>query len=496
MRLGGSLIIFLHFTSSVRYDAVKQQTGYFWQLDSLNLNLNYSMLGDRNKNCEYYPGTPVYQRPSGPFGDYSCDSPIDLIRSATAFMKTIRGEEFDFLLWTGDSGPNTGNPTNAKVQMYIDEMTQLLREEFPYSSIYPVLGDRDTFHHKPDTTQGGQKDTSPNQSPLGDASALDTELYRYVSEIWNTWLPPSAVQTLKKGGYYKVELAGRRLNLVGLNTGLWLKDTERGRYTGGDPGLQFSWLEQVLQKAREKQQTVIIFGHTPPGVFEIGSHNQAQYWYHPVYNSRYNRLVLQYSDVIVGQFFGHQNTDTFRIFRDGKRNPVSWALISPAVSPRTVLNGEPDLVVSSPSLRLYRYSTYDGKILDYSQFTLSLDDSNSGGVPQWKLQYNFSSQYSNIGGISPESLDLLYTKLQSNTRPDLLDNYLVSNSQLAPLTCGASCQQAHFCSISNIDFNNYRQCMMISSTGRNLFLSHHCVFLFLVLFHQFFSFGCSYLDNV
>ena len=33
---------------------------------------------------------------------------------------------------------------------------------------------------------------------------------------------------------------------------------------------------------------------------------------------RYNRLVLQYSDVIVGQFFGHQNTDTFRIFRDGK----------------------------------------------------------------------------------------------------------------------------------------------------------------------------------
>jgi len=29
------------------------------------------------------------------------------------------------------------------------------REEFPYSSIYPVLGDRDTFHNKPNTTQVG-----------------------------------------------------------------------------------------------------------------------------------------------------------------------------------------------------------------------------------------------------------------------------------------------------------------------------------------------------
>ena len=34
---------------------------------------------------------------------------------------------------------------------------------------------------------------------------------------------------------------------------------------------------------------------------------------------RYLRLILQYSDVIVGQFYGHQNTDTFRVFYNSKR---------------------------------------------------------------------------------------------------------------------------------------------------------------------------------
>ena len=38
---------------------------------------------------------------------------------------------------------------------------------------------------------------------------------------------------------------------------------------------------------------------------------------------RYLRLILQYSDVIVGQFYGHQNTDTFRVFYNNKRKTFS-----------------------------------------------------------------------------------------------------------------------------------------------------------------------------
>ena len=30
-----------------------------------------------------------------------CDSPVQLVRSATRFIKKVRGDDFDFILWTG-----------------------------------------------------------------------------------------------------------------------------------------------------------------------------------------------------------------------------------------------------------------------------------------------------------------------------------------------------------------------------------------------------------
>lgn len=45
-----------------------------------------------------------------------------------------------------------------------------------------------------------------------------------------------------------------------------------------------------------------------------------QHWLQDKFNRRFLELVRRYSDIIVGQFFGHQHSDTFRIFRDGAGN--------------------------------------------------------------------------------------------------------------------------------------------------------------------------------
>ena len=42
--------------------------------------------------------------------------------------------------------------------------------------------------------------------------------------------------------------------------------------------------------------------------------------------------------------------------------PVSWALISPGISPRTMAEGMMEPSISRPSMRLYKYSVYDGKV--------------------------------------------------------------------------------------------------------------------------------------
>ena len=42
--------------------------------------------------------------------------------------------------------------------------------------------------------------------------------------------------------------------------------------------------------------------------------------------------------------------------------PMGWALVSPGISPMGRLDGVREPVLSSPSIRLYKYSIYDGKV--------------------------------------------------------------------------------------------------------------------------------------
>ena len=61
---------------------------------------------------------------------------------------------------------------------------------------------------------------------------------------------------------------------------------------------------------------VLIFGHSPPGKFERDYSSTGHHWLDHASNRRFVHFVRTFSDVIVGQFFGHQHTDSFRLFKD------------------------------------------------------------------------------------------------------------------------------------------------------------------------------------
>jgi hypothetical protein len=44
---------------------------------------------------------PSLVRPHGRFGDYQCDSSVDLVASVLQFMKAKMGDRVDFIIWTG-----------------------------------------------------------------------------------------------------------------------------------------------------------------------------------------------------------------------------------------------------------------------------------------------------------------------------------------------------------------------------------------------------------
>lgn len=61
-----------------------------------------------------------------------------------------------------------------------------------------------------------------------------------------------------------------------------------------------------------------LVGHVPPGSTEQiygGAHGESLSFTEK-YNRRYIDLVVKYSHIIAGQFFGHLHRDTFRVIYD------------------------------------------------------------------------------------------------------------------------------------------------------------------------------------
>lgn len=56
---------------------------------------------------------------------------------------------------------------------------------------------------------------------------------------------------------------------------------------------------------------VYIIGHVPPGFFEKKRNKP---WFMPKFNKLYLDLIKKHHSVILGQFFGHHHTDSFRMF--------------------------------------------------------------------------------------------------------------------------------------------------------------------------------------
>ena len=92
-------------------------SGYFWHVTDFHLDTNYSTTGAKGQilrdeeslGREYFLGDYKYDtcwgRAQGQFGDYNCDSPMKLIKSAVNFVKnhseTITDGDVKFVIWTG-----------------------------------------------------------------------------------------------------------------------------------------------------------------------------------------------------------------------------------------------------------------------------------------------------------------------------------------------------------------------------------------------------------
>ncbi|KOC63983.1 Acid sphingomyelinase-like phosphodiesterase 3b [Habropoda laboriosa] len=236
---------------------------------------------------------------------------------------------------------------------------------------------------------------------------------------------------------------------------------------------------------------VYIVGHTPPGVDDRESGAPVLSERH---NLRYLHVIRQSSDIIRGQFFGHWHSDTFRVIYSDTDSPVSWIMMAPSISPSTL--GGPN----NPGLRLYKFETNTGQVLDYTQYYLNLPDANSIGTPNWLVEYNLLEYY-DLQEITAISTDKFFHLIPEQRRTHKVDRlyshrYYAANTVSLPREveqiwgCGGplngACALHHFCTVTRLDPESYKKCYTsyayaLASDGRpstpRLYFSLHLLVL-------------------
>uniref|UniRef100_W8BNI4 Acid sphingomyelinase-like phosphodiesterase 3b n=1 Tax=Ceratitis capitata TaxID=7213 RepID=W8BNI4_CERCA len=484
--------------------------GYFWHITDLHLDTFYSTQGDVMHSCwridGQSPSSPI--RSPGRFGDYFCDSPWSLIESAARAMKSRQGDNVEFVLWTGDGLSHSAlKESDTKRLEILRNITDLLGRTFSSQFVFPVLGHEDgttNFRHLGELwrhwlpsealhtfEKGGyysieqtksrlriialntnfmrhDHKTAPShlaavrqRTPNGAASNGDSEyktyyyhhgsIHQHHGHSQSDWMSHGGGYGGYGGGHHRGMNAIPALS-VGDGEG---RVSALSEYETQDAEKQWVWLEEMLFKSKNNKETVYIVGHIPPGSDErhIGLQQNGRTTFTETNNKRYLELVRKYSSIIQGQFFGHLHSDSFRIIYDDNGKPVSWMMISPSVTPRKLNVGS-----NNPAMRLYKFDTDSGQVLDYTQYFMDLQLANQVGEPNWLPEYNLTHYYA-LSDISAISLHNFVDRFTSGDG-SWFGKYSRANTvryQSDP--CEGVCMLNHYCAITRVDYKEFRQCL-------------------------------------
>ncbi|KAJ7985253.1 hypothetical protein DPEC_G00350160 [Dallia pectoralis] len=409
-------------------------SGNFWHITDIHWDPTYKLTDNPELVCASSGKRPASR--AGKFGDYLCDAPWELINSSIYAMKSILPDP-DFIFWTGDDTPHVPNEDLGEeaVLSIIGNLTQIIKHVFPGTKVYSALGNHD--HHP------------KNQQP-----ATQNYMYEQITHLWQSWLEPESQKTFRTGGYYTEKLLNQTgYRVVVLNTNLYY-DQNTVTEEMADPAGQFNWMDQVLTKAGNDHEKVYITGHVPPGFFEK---KRSKAWFRSHFNKRYLDLIQKHHAVIIGQFFGHHHTDSFRMFyslEDG--SPISTMFLTPGITPwKTSLPGVID-GANNPGIRLFEYDTQSLLVKDFVTFYLNLTYANAAKA-RWEKEYRLTESF-RVPDASPASMDHVLKRMANDRR--YLQKYYEFNSVNYDLTeCHSDCRIDHVCAAREVDFQGYEACV-------------------------------------
>jgi hypothetical protein len=355
---------------------------YFGHFTDVHMDLDY--LETAEAECadpiccraDSHHGDEELHRQAGPFGDYRCDLPLSSTLKALRALKNFKARDskgifsknLEFVLFSGDILPHDiWEQDEIHVYRYLKVFKNLLVKEFQGLPVFSAIGNHES--------------APPNlyMPKCLNATAMSW-LYAAYADTFPT-LPEGAKAQMRHAGYYST-LIKPGLRLITLNNNiayafnLWLYIDIFEQ----DPDGHLHWLVSELQEAEMRQEAVYILGHEPPGAYDTLA----------TWAIQYERIVVRFSHIIKGQFFGHTHHDHFQIFydelpidamasgeSDGARpltkKPRNIAWITPAITTFVEMN---------PAFRVFAASKRDHSIQKIYTFTMDFSAYSAGGAKE------------------------------------------------------------------------------------------------------------------
>ncbi|KAJ3075507.1 Endopolyphosphatase [Podochytrium sp. JEL0797] len=320
-------------------------TTQFLHLTDIHMDPLFTASSAPHASCHH--ATFWIQKPLPVFGmpAATCDAPPTLVNAtfkslsaSTAFNLT----DIEFVLWTGDASRHDRDPKLEKTQKESRDsnrmVVKLFADTIPQGvPVIPTIGNWEVF---PKSNLGCYEN---------DPQLLD---------IWESWEPlfrgvsdeetDRARKTFLRGGYFERDILDGRVSVLSMNTLSFFVENKlvedcaafglpRSGKRPFDPknvaDAQLDFMEEYLLQARKEGRKVILQGHVAP----MGKVDD-QLWKEECFEW-YVYLSGEYTDVILGHYFGHTNRDMIHVIskhrddknRGKKHNPYTIDALLPSV---------------------------------------------------------------------------------------------------------------------------------------------------------------------
>lgn len=378
----------------------------------------------------------------GPVSNYGSDSNYPLLKSVLNAAQSRSAQSSpQFILILGDflahnylpryrmySGDQTATGYQDFVKKTFGFLTKVIKERFPDTPIYPVMGNNDSYT--------GNYDVVPNGTFFKD-------LKPFFADLIGKPLQSTFPQTFTIAGYYSVTPPQiKNLRMIILNTVLFSSHPQFALEQPSQQQLQ--WLQEQLQQAQQQHQKVWLVLHIPPGINVYNTVTHADqtiipFWELP-YNAKFLSLTNKYADTITAILSSHVHMDGFQVIA--------------SQIPDTFISSVSPIYRNNSSFKEYQFRSIQTQLQNYQVYFLKNDQPHLG----WRLEYDFNQVY------QPHCHDctLLGPMLKINPTGHLAAEYQayygVGDLKSQPINAG-KWYPYYWCAIFHAPINKYQQCI-------------------------------------